>query len=257
MAKYGLIIQPKSHTLSLEIFKFPEIKSIWRASAKNLNQKNSFIIESANQKNQLNFQQGLNFVSAFRQLVKIIPKNIYGDLIVVGHPVVNLGPQSAILSILNKSVLKQLKRWLGLAPTDSLTSLAILTESLNIFPGLKQWVISDTAFFNHLPLKAALCALPIKIQEKFNLQKIGQQGLVHQFLLQATANKLKVASQKLNVVTIYLNTNCSICLMQNGQVIDTTGGFGLTAGLFAATTSGSLDPSSNLSFRSRLYVKRN
>lgn len=242
MAKYGLIIQPKSHALSLEIFNLPEVKSVWQVTAKNVGQKSSFIIESGNKKNQLNFQQGLNYVSAFRQLVKIIPKNFYVDLVTIGHPVASLGPQSAMLSVLGKPILKELKKWSGLAPASSFASLEILNESLNVFPKLKQWVISDNAWFNHLPPKAAYSALPVKIQDKFNLQKIGYQGLVHQFLFQAAASKLKIANQKINALTIYLNANCSLCLIQNGQVTDTTSGFGLTAGLFGATTSGSLDP---------------
>ncbi|MCX6784580.1 MAG: hypothetical protein NTV81_01430 [Candidatus Komeilibacteria bacterium] len=242
MSKYLAVIIPGNSSLALELFELPKLKSVWQAKAEQLNQKNSFIVERGIKKNQLNFQQGLTYSAAFKQLVKLIPKEIYGQITTIGHQVMALGPEPAMISVVNKDLLKKLRQWSFLAPSYNETSQIILPASFNAFPKAKQWAVADSAFLNSLPLKAKTYALPAKITNRFNLKKIGYQGLVHQFLLKATANKLKTSESKVNIITIQLGNISSVCLIQNGRAVDVSFGLSLSSGLSGARQLGDADP---------------
>jgi acetate kinase len=122
-------------------------------------------------------------------------------------------------------------------------------RSLKIIPALKQrlgnvplFAVFDTAFHRTIPDHAALYAIPPELSRKHDIRRYGFHGISHRFLMDRYAEIADRDPRELNLVTMHLESGCSVTAIRNGQSVDNTMGLTPLEGLMMGTRSGDVDP---------------
>ncbi|MGA9671787.1 MAG: acetate/propionate family kinase [Terracidiphilus sp.] len=133
-----------------------------------------------------------------------------------------------------------LAKW---APLHNMRSLEILPALRHRFPGVTLYAVFDTAFHHTIPLKAGLYAIPLQLSHKHSIRRYGFHGISHRYLLERYAAIANKAPGELNLVTMHLESGCSVTAIAQGQSVDNTMGLTPLEGLMMGTRSGDVDPS--------------
>lgn len=119
------------------------------------------------------------------------------------------------------------------------TGMEVATE---IFAGLPQLAVFDTAFHQTMPRKAFLYGIPYSYYEDYHIRRYGFHGTSHRYVSAEAARILGKKPEELNLVTAHLGNGSSCSAIHAGKCVDTTMGFTPLDGLVMGTRSGSLDP---------------
>lgn len=178
------------------------------------------------------------------ECVKMIleAENLLDDIDRIGYRVVHGGKKYQGLTPLNKTVLKDLKKFSILAPLHNPPALEIMNLSLGVFKKAKHYAMFDTAFYAGLPEESKVYALPYELYTEKGIQRYGFHGLSHQHLLEQAAKLIRKPKNKINVISCHLGSGCSVTAIKNGQPIDTSMGFTPMEGLMMSTRGGDIDP---------------
>jgi acetate kinase len=158
----------------------------------------------------------------------------------VAHRIVH---GSAIFSTpvkITPDVMKQLEKFIPLAPLHQPHNLAAVRIMDKIRPGVPQIACFDTAFHAHHDPLFARYALPDSLFKK-GIRRYGFHGLSYEWI----AHVLKRDEQKLakgRVIVAHLGNGASLCAMKDGKSVDTTMGMTALEGLPMGTRCGALDP---------------
>jgi len=99
--------------------------------------------------------------------------------------------------------------------------------------------VFDSSFHHSIPEFRRLLGFPWNWYKKLGIKKNGFDGLSHQYM---TAMIFKMEEdEKLNLITIYLGENSSVCAVKNGKSIDTSAGFSPDSGLLQRKAAGDVD----------------
>ncbi|BGI51364.1 MAG: acetate kinase [Buchnera aphidicola (Ceratovacuna japonica)] len=196
-----------------------------------------------NDKNFMSHNYAINYICK-RILLKDNYK-LFSKVIGIGHRVVNGGILFKKSVLINKNVIKKIKKCLYLAPTHNPLNLLGINTFIDIFPNLKNnnVAVFDTSFHNMLPKISYLYAIPTKFYYKYNIRKYGAHGISCSYILKKTSNILKKEVKDLNVIICHLGNGSSVSVIKNGVCIDTSMGFTPVSGLIMGTRSGDIDPS--------------
>lgn len=164
------------------------------------------------------------------------------DIDKIGYRVVHGGKKYQSVTVLNKTVLKDLEKVSHLAPLHNPPALAIIKLSMALFKKAKHYAMFDTAFYADLPEESKVYPLSYDLYEKEGIQRYGFHGLSHQHLLEQAAKLLRKPKNKMNLISCHLGSGCSITAIQNGRPIDTSMGFTPMEGLMMSTRGGDIDP---------------
>jgi acetate kinase len=122
-------------------------------------------------------------------------------------------------------------------------------RSLEVIPALKQrlrniplFAVFDTAFHRTIPEPAALYPIPLALSHKHGIRRYGFHGISHRFLMDRYAEIAGRDPQELNLVTMHLESGCSVTAIRKGQSVDNTMGLTPLEGLMMGTRSGDVDP---------------
>lgn len=165
------------------------------------------------------------------------------DLACAGVRVVHGGNLFKEAVKVTPEVEQQIRDLERLAPLHNKSSVALLEPLRAKLAELPIYAVFDTAFHRTIPDKAALYAIPRDLADKHGIRRYGFHGTSHRYMLERAAHWLGKRPQELNLVTMHLESGCSVTAIARGQSIDNTMGFTPLEGLMMGTRSGDVDPS--------------
>ena len=165
-----------------------------------------------------------------------------GEIVSVGHRVVHGGEYFFEATLLDESALRRVGQCGELAPLHNPAALAGIRACQQLFPGIPQVAVFDTAFHQTLPREAYSYGLPYRLYEKYRLRKYGFHGTSHRYVSQRAAALLRQPLEKLRIVSAHLGNGASMAAISGGSSVETSMGLTPLDGLLMGTRTGSLDP---------------
>jgi acetate kinase len=218
--KQILVFNAGSTSLKYKLFQGDDLKVLKENDFQNLNKKDGHL-------NALK--------KALREIGDLT------DIKVIGHRVVHGGNEFCQPAVVNEKVIKEIKEFANEAPLHNPYQLKVLESTQNYFPDTIEVVVFDTAFFNTLPEKAKIYAIPLKYYQQ-GVQRFGFHGISHQYVAKKAAEKMKRKLSLINLITCHLGGGCSVAAIAKGEAVDTSMGFTPLEGLVMMTRPGDLDP---------------
>ncbi|MBM9519071.1 acetate kinase [Desulforhopalus vacuolatus] len=162
---------------------------------------------------------------------------------VIGHRVVHGGENFSKTTLLNDAAIAALEDTVPLAPLHNTANLDGIRIAQELFPGVPQVGVFDTAFHQTLPPHAFRYAIPKDLYEKDRIRRYGFHGTSHKYVVGECAKLCGIDVDKINAITVHLGNGGSITAVENGKSVDTSMGFTPLQGLVMGTRSGDIDPS--------------
>ncbi len=139
-----------------------------------------------------------------------------------------------------ESAIRELAKW---APLHNSHSLEIVSSVRRQFRDVPLFAVFDTAFHTTIPPEARYYPIPYELSQKHDIRRYGFHGISHCYLMERYAAIVNEPSDKLNLVTMHLESGCSVTAIAGGKSVDNTMGLTPLEGLMMGTRSGDVDPS--------------
>jgi acetate kinase len=162
------------------------------------------------------------------------------DLVAMGHRVVHGGPEFSQPVRVNERVLKQLARYIPLAPLHEPNNLAPIRLILLRRPELPQVACFDTAFHRSHGALADHYALPESLYEE-GVRRYGFHGLSYEYIAYRLPQVAPDVARGC-VIVAHLGSGASMCALSDGRSVESTMGFTALDGLPMGTRPGQIDP---------------
>jgi acetate kinase len=130
-----------------------------------------------------------------------------------------------------------------LAPLHNKSSIDILEPVQRQFPKTQIFAVFDTAFHRTMPDHASIYGIPREVAEKHGIRRYGFHGISHRYLLERYAYLAGKDPGRCNIVSMHLESGCSVTAIEQGKSVDNTMGVTPLEGLMMGTRSGDIDPS--------------
>jgi len=199
-----------------------------------------------------NYKQGLSLM--LEQLAESKKIKNISEIKAIGHRVVHGGMLSKSC-IIDKKVIKIIKKFSPLAPLHNPANLKGILEMQKMLPKIPNIAVFDTAFHSALPEYAYVYALPYEFYKKHKIRRYGFHGISYQYISQRASKLLKRPFNKLNLIMCHLGAGCSIAAVKNGNAIDTSMGFTPLEGLVMGTRCGDIDAGILIYLSKRFKIK--
>lgn len=160
----------------------------------------------------------------------------------IGHRVVHGGEFFKQAVLVDDDVRAKIKQLSDLAPLHNPAHLLGIDECEKIVPGIKQVVVSDTAFHQTIPEQSYLYSIPYDLYGRYGIRKYGFHGTSHHYVAKRAAELLGRPWEELKIITCHLGNGASLAAILNGRCVDTSMGFTPLGGVTMGTRSGDLDP---------------
>lgn len=164
-------------------------------------------------------------------------------LIAVGHRVVHGGWRFSAATAIDDEVCAAIADLAPLAPLHNPANLLGIEATTELFPGVPQIAVFDTAFHHSLPPEAYTYAVPREWRESFGVRRYGFHGTSLAYVSRGGARLLGKDVKDTDLVVLHLGNGCSACAVRGGLSIETSMGMTPLEGLVMGTRSGDLDPS--------------
>ena len=161
----------------------------------------------------------------------------------IGVRVVHGGRRFAEATKITAEVESAIHDFERLAPLHNKSSLELIEPIRRRFVDAPLYAVFDTAFHRTIPDVASLYAIPPDLAEKHGIRRFGFHGTSHRYMLERAAHLLGKRPQEVNLVTMHLESGCSVSAIAKGQSVDNTMGFTPLEGLMMGSRSGDVDPS--------------
>ena len=163
-------------------------------------------------------------------------------LVAVGHRVVHGGQHLFRPTVVDESVLDQLRGLSPLAPLHNPPAVLGIEVARRLLPDLPHVAVFDTAFFHDLPAAAATYAIDRELAARWQIRRYGFHGTSHQYVSRQAADFLGAAPESLNQIVLHLGNGASASAIAGGRPVDTSMGLTPMEGLVMGTRSGDIDP---------------
>ena len=160
----------------------------------------------------------------------------------VGHRVVHGGEDFHEPTVITGDVVKAIEANVPLAPLHNPANLDGIRVAMELFPGVPQVAVFDTAFHQTIPPHGYMYALPRGLYEQDRVRRYGFHGTSHKFVAGECAALLAKPLGEVNCITVHLGNGCSMTAVENGRSVDTSLGMTPLEGLVMGTRSGDVDP---------------
>lgn len=164
------------------------------------------------------------------------------DVAAIGHRVVHGGEAITAPVLIDSRVKSVIRECFSMAPLHNPPNLEGIEACEEIFPGVPQVAVFDTAFHATMPPSAYLYGLPLELYERDRLRRYGFHGTSHKYVSHEAARFLDRDIGKLKIITCHLGNGSSIAAVDRGRCVDTSMGFTPLEGLIMGTRCGDLDP---------------
>ena len=163
---------------------------------------------------------------------------------VVAHRVVHGGARFTQPVRIDDAVVAEIRQLSELAPLHNPAAVRWIDAARSVCgSSIAHVAVFDTAFFAHLPRRAAEYALPARIGIDQGVRRYGFHGLAHEAMWRRWCELYPTLSRGGQLITVQLGGGCSVTALQEGQPVDHSMGFSPLEGLVMATRSGDVDPS--------------
>ncbi len=186
--------------------------------------------------------------SGMRMVVDLLTdpqQGVIGDrneISAIGHRVVHGGEDFHRPTIISVEILAAIVKNVPLAPLHNPANLDGIRVAQELFAGVPQIAVFDTAFHQTIPPKAFHYALPYELYEQQRVRRYGFHGTSHKFITGECARVMGMPVENINLISIHLGNGCSMAAVKNGESVDTTLGLTPLEGLVMGTRSGDIDP---------------
>jgi acetate kinase len=162
-------------------------------------------------------------------------------LAAVGHRVVHGGAVFYRPTVIDDTVIAELKGLSMLAPLHNPFALQGIEVARTMLPAVPHVAVFDTAFFHNLPAAAATYAIDRELAEKWHIRRYGFHGTSHRYVSEQAAAFLGRPREKLNQIVLHLGNGASASAIAGGRPVDTSMGLTPLEGLVMGTRSGDID----------------
>jgi acetate kinase len=162
-------------------------------------------------------------------------------LAAVGHRVVHGGAVFYRPTVIDDTVIAELKQLSMLAPLHNPPALRGIEVARTMLPAVPHVAVFDTAFFHNLPAAAATYAIDRELAEKWHIRRYGFHGTSHRYVSEHAAAFLGRPWEKLNQIVLHLGNGASASAIAGGRPVDTSMGLTPLEGLVMGTRSGDID----------------
>ncbi|AIT09701.1 acetate kinase [Candidatus Francisella endociliophora] len=236
-----LVLNCGSSSVKFALINTDTSESLLTGLAENIGAINCRVVFKSDSKLEKRIENG-QYVDIFALLKDFLVENSFLEKIsAIGHRVVHGGQYFSKSVLIDDDSLQKIKNCIPLAPLHNPAHIEGITFCQQIFPGLPQVAVFDTAFHQTMPNYVAEYAIPRELTEKHGVRKYGAHGTSHKYVSQQAAKILD--EDKANVIVAHLGNGCSITALVDGQSIDTSMGLTPLDGLVMGTRSGEIDPS--------------
>ncbi len=181
---------------------------------------------------------------ALRAVVALLEElGVASQIAGIGHRVVHGGARFSGSMPITAEVVAKIEECIPLGPLHNPANLLGIKISQELFPGLPQVAVFDTAFHQTMPPRAYLYAVPYEWFTKHEVRRYGFHGTSHRYVSQQAVKQLGLDPEDHAIVTAHLGNGCSLAAVRNGHSMDTTMGLTPVDGVVMGTRSGSIDPS--------------
>src|SRR3984957_9421290 len=163
------------------------------------------------------------------------------EINVVGHRVVNGGPEHREPALLNATVIAAIQRAAAFAPLHNQAELEGIAVAQKLIPAAPQVAVFDTGFHRTLAPAAYVYPGPYEWLTK-GIRRYGFHGINHAYIAERAPQILQRDARGMRIVSCHLGNGCSLAAIRDGRSVDTTMGFTPLEGLMMGTRSGSVDP---------------
>ena len=163
------------------------------------------------------------------------------DIDAIGHRVLHGAEVFKDSVKVDKAVLAKLDRLVKFGPLHMPANIGGIRACQQIFKGVPNVAVFDTAFHQTMPDCAAMYAIDPKYYKKMGIRKYGFHGTSHKFIVAEAAKFLKKPIARVNLVTCHMGNGSSLAAVKNGECVDTTMGLTPLAGLVMGTRCGDID----------------
>ncbi|MDX6463669.1 MAG: acetate kinase [Acidobacteriaceae bacterium] len=182
-----------------------------------------------------------SFLSWYEQPGDGLPKLAQIDRIAVR--VVHGGREFDAPALIEQNVEKKIIAFEELAPLHNKSSVEVLAPLRQRLPNIPIYGVFDTAFHRTIPEHASRYALPPDLADRHQILRYGFHGISHRYLLERYAHLVEKTVTACNIVSLHLESGCSVTAVREGKSIDNTMGLTPLEGLMMGTRSGDIDPS--------------
>jgi acetate kinase len=181
---------------------------------------------------------------ALRAMAEILDElGLARTIVAVGHRVVHGGAKFSGSMPITAEVIAKIEECIPLGPLHNPANLLGIRIAQELFPGLPQVAVFDTAFHQTMPPRAYLYAVPYEWFAHHEVRRYGFHGTSHKYVSQQAVRQLGLDPEDHAIVTAHLGNGCSLAAVRNGQSADTTMGLTPVDGVVMGTRSGNIDPS--------------
>lgn len=153
----------------------------------------------------------------------------------IGVRVVHGGMDFSAPALIDASVEKRIIDFERLAPLHNKSSVEILEPIRKNLPRLPVYGVFDTAFHHTIPDRASMYAIPPELAEKHQIRRYGFHGISHRYLLERYAYLAGKSPSACNIVSMHLESGCSVTAVRCGKSVDNTMGLTPLEGLMMGT----------------------
>ncbi len=159
----------------------------------------------------------------------------------VGHRVVHGGDYYSQPILIDTAVEQAIEELCALAPLHNPANLLGIRKAQEVFEGVHNIAVFDTAFHQTLPNRAKQYAIDKELIKKYNIKRYGFHGTSHKYIAERVGTYLKQDVKHLRIVSCHLGNGASACAIEFGRSIETSMGMTPMEGLVMGTRSGDID----------------
>ncbi|WPL18844.1 Acetate kinase [Thiorhodovibrio winogradskyi] len=164
------------------------------------------------------------------------------ELKAVGHRVVHGGEAFHLPTVIDEDVITAIRQMIPLAPLHNPAHLDGILVARELFPGVPQVAVFDTAFHQTMPRTAYRYAIPDAFYREHQVRRYGFHGTSHAYVGKRAAAMLGRSFDRGNFITLHLGNGASATAIRNGSSVDTSMGMTPLEGLVMGTRCGDIDP---------------
>ncbi|MDP2534055.1 acetate/propionate family kinase [Photobacterium damselae subsp. piscicida] len=165
------------------------------------------------------------------------------DIVAIGHRVVHGGTKFSHTVKVDEQVMADIEALSDLAPLHNPAHVIGMRATAKAFPTLSQYAVFDTAFHQTMPEKAFTYAISKEVSKEYDIRRYGAHGTSHYYVTREAAKVVNKPVEASSFISVHLGNGASVCVVKNGESIDTSMGFTPLAGLMMGTRCGDIDPS--------------
>ena len=160
----------------------------------------------------------------------------------IGHRVLHGGKTYTAPIVIDNAVKEGIRKYFVLGSLHNPANLGGIEACEQVFPGVPNVAVFDTAFHQTMEPKAYMYALPRKYYEQYDVRKYGFHGTSHKYVYYQSCKFLGLDPAQAKIITCHLGNGSSITAVKGGKVVDTSMGLTPLMGLVMGTRCGDLDP---------------